>query len=82
MKRNYDLKKMKWSPNPYVNLLKKPVTIRFDQDIIEYFKVLSEREGVPYQTLMNQFLRYCKEERLTPHTEWSAKRHLNVKKIS
>jgi uncharacterized protein (DUF4415 family) len=70
MKKNYDLKKMKWEPNPYLKLLKKPVTIRFDEDVITYFKALSEQEGVPYQTLMNLFLRFCKEEGLKPHTNW------------
>ena len=70
MKKNYDLKKMKWKANPYVELLKRPVTIRFDQDVIDYFKSLSKQEGVPYQTLMNLFLRYCKEKGLKPHTDW------------
>ncbi len=70
MKKNYDLKKIKWKSNPYLKLLKKPVTIRFDEDVINYFKALSEQEGVPYQTLMNLFLRYCKEEGLKPHTNW------------
>ena len=70
MKKNYDLKKMKWKPNPYLKLLKRPVTIRFDQDVIDYFKGLSEHEGMPYQTLMNLFLRYCKEEGLQPKTNW------------
>lgn len=70
MKKNYDLKKMNWKPNPYAKLLKKAVTIRFDQDVIEYFKELSEREGVPYQTPMNLFLRFCKEEGLKPKANW------------
>ena len=73
MKKNYDLKKMSWKPNPYLRALKKSVTIRFDQDVVEYFKELSAREGVPYQTLMNQFLRFCKEERLKPTTSWKKK---------
>ena len=70
MRKNYDLKKINWKPNPYVKLLKKPVTIRFDEDVIEYFRTLSETEGVPYQTLMNLFLRYCKEQGLKPQTSW------------
>jgi uncharacterized protein (DUF4415 family) len=70
MKKNYDLKQMNWKPNPYLKHLKKSVTIRFDQDVVEYFKALSEQEGLPYQTLMNQFLRFCKEERLRPNTIW------------
>ena len=48
MKKNYDLSKLKWKPNPYVKFLKKPVTIRLDDDVIQYFKNLSEREGVHY----------------------------------
>lgn len=70
MKKNYDLSKMKWKPNPYVKLLKKSVTIRLDEDVIEYFRALSEREGVPYQTLMNLFLRYCKDKGMQPETSW------------
>lgn len=70
MRKNYDLKKMSWKANPYTKLLKKPVTIRFDQDVIDYFKALAEHEGVPYQTLINLFLRFCKDERLRPQTKW------------
>ena len=70
MRKKYDLKKMKWKPNPYLKLLKKSVTIRFDQDVIDYFKKLGQAEGVPYQTLMNQFLRFCVETHLKPKTAW------------
>jgi uncharacterized protein (DUF4415 family) len=70
MRKNYDLKKMKWKKNPYTKLLKKAVTIRFDQDVIEYFQELSKREGVPYQTLMNLFLKFCKDQKLKPKTDW------------
>lgn len=61
---------MDWKPNPYTKLLKKPLTIHFDEDVIEYFRALSEKDGIPYQTLMNLFLRYCKEQGLKPRTEW------------
>lgn len=70
MKKNYNLKNLAWKPNPYLKHLKKPVTVRIDQDVIEYFKALSEQEGTPYQTLMNSFLRYCAEEDLKPKTQW------------
>ncbi len=73
MRKNYDLKKMDWKSNPYVKLLKKPVTIRFDQDVIDYFRVLAENEGIPYQTMINLFLRYCKDEQLKPKTKWAKK---------
>ena len=70
MRKNYDFNSMKWKPNPYLKLLKKPVTIRFDKDVIDYFRALSEEEGIPYQTLMNLFLRYCKDQGLQPKTNW------------
>ena len=71
MRKNYDLKELKWKANPYAKLLKKPINIRFDQDVIDYFKAMAENEGMPYQTLINLFLRYCKEEQLKPKTKWA-----------
>lgn len=50
--------------------LKKPVTIRLDEDVIEYSRALSEKEEIPYQTLMNPFLRFCKDEKLQFETNW------------
>ncbi len=70
MRKEYDLKKMKWKPNPYVGKLKKSVTIRLDKDVIDYFKGLSEKTGTPYQSLVNDFLRSCKEQGMTPKTIW------------
>jgi uncharacterized protein (DUF4415 family) len=70
MRKEYDLKKMKLRPNPYINKLKKSVTIRLDGDVIEYFKKLSDQTGTPYQTLMNDFLKSCKEQKITPKTIW------------
>ena len=32
-------------------------TVRFDEDVIKFFMDMSEREGVPYQTLINLTLR-------------------------
>ncbi len=70
MRKEYDLKKLKLRPNPYANKLKKSVTIRLDTDVIEYFKQLAAKANVPYQTLVNDFLRSCKEENLAPKTVW------------
>jgi len=39
--------------------LKKQVTIRLDEITIQYFKDLSEESGIPYQTLINMYLRDC-----------------------
>jgi len=54
MKEEYDLSKMKTRPNPYAKRLKKQVTLRIGQDVIDYFKGLSEKTGVPYQSLINR----------------------------
>ena len=61
---------MKLKPNPYASKLKKSVTIRLDTDVIEYFKALGEKNNMPYQTLVNDFLRSCKEGNLAPKTVW------------
>ena len=57
MRKHYDFSKAK--PNPYARRLKQQVTIRLDQDTIGYFKNLSEETGIPYQTLINLYLREC-----------------------
>ena len=59
MRTEYDLSKMKFRRNPYSARLKKPVTIRLGADIINYFKSLAKEMGVPYQNLINLYLRDC-----------------------
>lgn len=45
--------------NPYVKNLKRQITINIDQSTIDYFKAQSESAGIPYQTLINLYLRDC-----------------------
>lgn len=45
--------------NPYAKQLKRQITIRLGTDVIEYFKALSEETGLPYQSLINLYLRDC-----------------------
>ena len=59
MKKEYDLSKMKKRKNPFSKRLKKQVTIRMGVDIIDYFKTMSDETGVPYQNLINLYLRDC-----------------------
>jgi len=59
MKDEYDLSAMKSRKNPYANKLKKPVTMRLGEDVISYFKGMAEESGVPYQSLINLYLRDC-----------------------
>jgi len=59
MKAEYDLSKMKSRKNPYASKLKKSVTMLLSEDVITYFKDMSEENGVPYQSLINLYLRDC-----------------------
>lgn len=57
MKKEYDFSKGR--RNPYAARLKRQVTIRLDEQTIKYFKELSQESGIPYQTLINLYLRDC-----------------------
>ena len=59
MREHYDFSKMKGKKNPYVKYLKQPVTMRLDKDSVDYFKSMAEESGIPYQTLINLYLRDC-----------------------
>lgn len=59
MKKEYDLSEMKSRKNPYASKLKKPVTMRLGEDVVNYFKGMADESGVPYQSLINLYLRDC-----------------------
>ena len=59
MKAEYDLSKLKARKNPYASKLKKPVTMRLSEDVVVYFKSMADDAGVPYQSLINLYLRDC-----------------------
>ena len=71
MRAHYDFSKMKGKKNPYIKYLKQPVTMRLDKDSIEYFKALSEESGIPYQTLINLYLRECVATEKKLDLSWS-----------
>src|SRR3546814_4135292 len=59
MKAEYDLSKMKSRRNPYAAKLKKPVSMRLSEDVVDYFKDMAKDADVPYQSLINLYLRDC-----------------------
>lgn len=59
MRKHYDFSKMKGQRNPYAKQLKQPVTMRLDKPTVAYFKALAGELGIPYQTLINLYLRDC-----------------------
>lgn len=59
MKAEYDFSKA--IRNPYIKKEKRAVTIRLENDIVDYFKAMSSETGIPYQNLINLYLRDCAE---------------------
>ena len=72
MKEEYDLSKMRSRKNPYASRLKRQVTIRMGTDIVAYFKAMAERTGIPYQHLINLYLRDCVEHQRKLALRWAS----------
>ena len=49
--------------NPYADKLKKQITIRLDDEVINYFKNMAEETGMPYQNIINYYLKDCVKEK-------------------
>ena len=72
MRKEYDFSKMKGRKNPYAKKLKKQVTLRLGIDVIEYFKGLAQETGIPYQNLINLYLRECARSRKKLILQWAS----------
>jgi len=68
VKKSYDFSKAK--KNPYAKRLKRQITIRLDADTIAYFSGLAEETGIPYQTLINLYLRECATQHKRLDLRW------------
>ena len=64
MRKEYDFSES--IKNPYLNKAKEQVTIHLDKDTIAYFKALAAEKGIPYQSLINLYLRECAESAKKP----------------
>ncbi len=71
MRAHYDFSKMRARKNPYLKMLKQSVTIRLDRDTVEYFKSLAAKTGLPYQSLINLYLRDCAARRKELSLRWA-----------
>jgi predicted DNA binding CopG/RHH family protein len=69
MRKEYDFSKSR--KNPYAAQLKKQITIRLDEGSIKYFKGVSEEVGIPYQSLINIYLRECAATNRKLELKWS-----------
>ena len=68
MRKDYDFTKSR--KNPYAAKLKKQITIRLDEDAIAYFKSVSQELGIPYQSLINLYLKDCAATSRKPNLNW------------
>ena len=72
MREHYDFENMKGEKNPYTKDLKHPVTMRLDKSTVSYFKSLAEELGMPYQSLINLYLRDCALHHKKLHLKWAS----------
>ena len=72
MKKEYNFAEMKGRKNPYAQGLKKQVTLRLGIDVIDYFKNLAAETGIPYQNLINLYLRECAQTGKKPTLSWAS----------
>ncbi len=72
MRKHYDF--TTGARNPYVRALKRSVTIRIDEPTLGYYKTLAADLGIPYQTLINLYLRDCAARKLRPRLNWKARK--------
>lgn len=72
MRDHYDFSKMKGCKNPYIKHLKQRVTMRLDRDTVAYFKSMAEEMGIPYQSLINLYLRDCAMNERKLRMKWAS----------
>ena len=72
MRKEYDFAKMQGRKNPYAQKLKKQITIRIGVDVLNYFKELAAETGIPYQNLINLYLRDCVVSGKRPSFKWTS----------
>lgn len=77
MRKEYDFSRSR--KNPYTKRRSRPITMRVDVESIDYFKRMAADFGMPYQNLINLFLRDCAVNERRPIIEWP-KGELKIKK--
>ncbi len=70
MREEYNIAELNPRKNPYTNCAKKQITINLDERIITYFKSMAESNGIPYQTLINLYLRDCADTNRQLQLSW------------
>jgi len=68
MREEYDFSQSE--KKPYATKLKKQITIRIDEDSVHYFKTISDKIGIPYQSVINLYLRDCVQSNRQLTLDW------------
>lgn len=68
MRKEYDFSDS--VKNPYAKKVKKQISIKIEEDTIEYFKELAKKVGIPYQNLINSYLTDCAVKHIEPKLKW------------
>ena len=68
MRAEYDFSHSR--KNPYAKQLKRQITSRLDTAAVDYFKEMAAELGMPYQNLINLFLRDCAMHKRRPTIQW------------
>ena len=68
MRKEYDFSESR--KNPYAKRLKRQITIRLDTMAVAYFKQMAAEPRMPYQNLINLFLRDCAMQKRRPSIQW------------
>ena len=70
MRDEYNIRELNPRKNPYASRLKKQITINIGGSTIDYFKSMAAADGIPYQTLINLYLRDCADNRRKIQMSW------------
>jgi predicted DNA binding CopG/RHH family protein len=72
MRKHYNFEKMEGEKNPYAARLKQPITIRLDKATVAYFKSLAAQMEMPYQSLINLYLKNCAQQHKKLELKWAS----------
>ena len=78
MREHYDFSNA--VKNPYIGKLKQQITIRLDEQVIDYFKNMAEETGMPYQNIINYYLLDCVKEKKYLEVAFSKQSHNKASK--
>ena len=70
MRDEYNIRELNPRKNPYASRLKKQITSNIDGSTVDYFKSMAAADGIPYQTLINLYLRDCADNRRKIQMSW------------